>query len=280
MNAASTIYVGHVVHLRLRPRRHRLRYGCFWLLLDLDDIPALAKRLRLFSHNRAGLVSFYDRDHGDRVTPNIKDYVSRKLAEAGIDIEGGLVRLLCMPRVAGYGFNPVSIYFCHAADGTVRAVLWEVSNTFGERHSYLIEASPAEDGVIRQHCEKCFFVSPFMDLDLTYEFRVSTPGDDISVVIRTNDADGTLLIASLSGKSQAITDRNLIVLLARQPFHTLKVMGAIHWEALKLWLKGVGLRSKPPPPQEPVTVVAGAPASAVAVRPSAIDRYRPVNPTT
>ncbi len=279
MNAASKIYVGHVVHLRLRPRRHRLRYGCFWLLLDLDDIPALAKQLLTFSHNRAGLVSFHDRDHGDRQTPDLRDYVARKLAEAGIDIEGGAVRLLCMPRVAGYGFNPVSIYFCHAADGTVRAILWEVSNTFGERHSYLIEASAAEDGVIRQRCQKAFFVSPFMDLDLTYEFRVGAPADDISVVIRTNDAEGTLLVASLSGCAHALTDANLLMLLVRQPVHTMKVMAAIHWEALRLWLKGVGLRRKPPPPPSAVTVVRRVTVTSL-VPPSTIDCAMPVNPTT
>ncbi len=255
MTRASRLYVGHVVHRRLRPSPHLLRYRCFWMLLDLDELDDLGQRLRLFGYNRAAPVSFHARDHGDGTSTSLRGYIEAKLADAGIAIGSGAVRLLCMPRVAGYGFNPLSIMFCHDEGGRLRAIIWEVNNTFGERHSYLIEVADASCGVVKQHCAKEFFVSPFMDLEMTYDFRVSEPGADVSVVIRAGDKEGPLLLASLSGEAREITDGNLLVLLLQQPFLTLKVMAAIHWQALRLWLKGIRLRQKPPPPKCPITVV-------------------------
>lgn len=261
MSGASCLYVGHVVHKRLRPRRHSLRYKCFWTFLDIDELPALHRRLRLFGYNRFAPVSFHAHDHGDGKSSNLRSYVEAELADAGIDLQGGTVRLLCMPRITGYAFNPVSIYFCHFADGALAALIWEVNNTFGERHSYVIEATDQGAAAITQRCDKNFFVSPFMDGDLTYEFRVTGPAETVGVVIRASDHEGPLLLASLSAKSRALTDANLLGLLVRQPFVTLKVISAIHWEALKLWLKGVRLRHKPPPPKCPVTIVRSASTS-------------------
>jgi uncharacterized protein len=257
MTPTSRIYVGHVVHRRLRPTSHILRYRCFWLLLDLDELAQLGRTRRLFGYNRPAPVSFHGRDHGDGKTGDLRSYVEARLADAGIELGGGGIRLLCMPRIAGYGFNPLSIFFCYGAHGALRALIWEVNNTFGERHSYLAEVTNAPGTFVTQHCAKSLFVSPFMDQDLTYDFRVSGPSEEISVVIRTNDANGPVLLASLSGAAREFTDATLLGLLFRQPFLTLKVTAAIHWEALKLWLKGVGLRQKPPPPKSPVTVVRG-----------------------
>ena len=137
----SSVYFGTVLHQRLRPVRHELSYRVFSLLLDLDEIPALAARLRLFSHNRFNLFSFHDRDHGARRPGPSRLHIEGQLARAGIALDGGAIRLLCFPRVLGYVFNPLSIYFCHHRDGELRAILYEVKNTFGEQHGYLIPVS-------------------------------------------------------------------------------------------------------------------------------------------
>ncbi|MBU2580954.1 MAG: DUF1365 family protein [Alphaproteobacteria bacterium] len=275
MTRRSRLYVGHVMHRRLRPRRHALRYRCFWTLIDLDELPALGRSLRLFGYNRLAPISFHASDHGDGRPDNLRGYVDARLSDAGIDIGSGAVRLLCMPRVAGYAFNPLSIFFCYGQDAALRAILWEVNNTFGERHSYLIEAAANSSGLVEQECAKEFFVSPFLDQPLTYAFRVSGPGDDVSVVINTNDEQGLLLVAALSGKAREMTDSNLLGILVRQPFVTLKVTAAIHWEALKLWLKGIDLRHKPPPPRQSVTVVRPSPAIACTPVMSSNERATP-----
>ena len=133
---ASAIYAGLVTHLRLRPRRHALRYRLFQLLIDLDDLPKLDRHLRLFSRGRFNLISFHDKDHGDG-RGDLRAYVEGVLKDAAIPFDGGAIRILCLPRVLGYVFNPISLYFCHARSGALRAILYEVNNTFGQRHSYL-----------------------------------------------------------------------------------------------------------------------------------------------
>ena len=253
---SSTLYVGTVVHARLRPRRHRLKYRMFWLLLDLDELPDLSRGLRLFSHNQRNIFSFHDTDHGVGRIESLRAYVARRLAETGLETDGGPIRLLCMPRILGYAFNPISIYYCYARDGRLKALLYEVNNTFGDRHSYLIpvEAKPGE--VIQQSCRKTLHVSPFMDMDLDYTFRVAVPGDGIAVAITANDTQGAILTASLAGHRRPLTDGALARLFFTHPLLTLKVIAAIHWQALKLFNKGVTLRSRPNPPDNTVSVVA------------------------
>ncbi|MCZ7660171.1 MAG: DUF1365 family protein [Xanthobacteraceae bacterium] len=173
MTLRSSLYVGAVMHRRLRPRPHRFRYRAYWLLLDLDELDQLARRLRWFSHNRANAVSLHDADHGDGSATPLRAQIARRLAAEGIDLEGGRVQLLCMPRTLGYCFNPLSVYFCHRGDGALAAVIYEVHNTFGARHSYVLPAAGA--GAVRQHCRKSFYVSPFLDMELRYDFRVAVP---------------------------------------------------------------------------------------------------------
>jgi uncharacterized protein len=255
MTLRSVLYVGSVMHRRLRPRAHRLRYRVFWILFDLDEIDLLPRRLRLFSRNRFNAVSFYDADHGDGSGTPLREQVQSHLRAAGIETGGGPIRLLCMPRIFGYGFNPLSIYFCHRPDGSLAAVLYEVRNTFGQRHSYLIPVEPRGEAVIHQHCEKVFYVSPFMDMDLKYAFRISEPGQRVSVAIDTTDKDGLVLTAALAGGRTALTDGQLLRALAEHPAMTLKVIAAIHWQALRLLLKGFKLRPRPSPPGQSVTIV-------------------------
>ena len=253
----SALYEGHVVHERLAPRRHRLRYALFQILFDLDELPDLGRRLRWFSHDRLNLFSFFDRDHGDGRAGTLRGYVEETLRSAGIDIAGGRILLLCMPRLFGHVFNPISIYWCHRPDGGLAAMLYEVNNTFGQRHSYLIPVDPcADSGVARQSCAKAFHVSPFMDMAMTYDFAITAPGETISTSVNGRTRDGAPMItANFSGARHALTDARLLRALATYPLMTLKVVAAIHWEALKLLAKGLKLRPAPPRPVEAVSVV-------------------------
>ncbi|HXQ50772.1 MAG TPA: DUF1365 domain-containing protein [Stellaceae bacterium] len=249
----SAIYFGTVLHRRLRPVRHALSYRVFSLLVDIDEVPALAKRLRLFSHNRFNLYSLHDRDHCGRRDEPLRPYVERQLARAGIALEGGAIRLLCFPRLLGYVFNPISIYFCHHRDGDLRAMVYEVSNTFGEHHSYLI---PVRGGgeVVSQSCAKEFYVSPFMAMECRYEFRLAAPGERLAVYIRQSDSQGPILHASLEGSRAPLSDRTLARAFLRYPLMTLKVIAGIHWEAVRLWRKGLTIVPRPTAPRDAVTI--------------------------
>lgn len=242
MNSHSAIYFGSVMHRRLTPRVHRFRYNGFWMLLDLDELDGLRARLRLFSHNRFNLFSLHDRDYGDGGNRPLRAQIERKLSQAGIASSDGRIRLLCMPRMFGYGFNPLSIYFCTHADGTPAAIVYEVHNTFGERHSYVVPLVVG-DGV-HHSCDKAFYVSPFMDMDLRYDFVVSQPDDRLSVAIRASKGGLPVMIACLAGSRRALTDTALLRLLVTMPAVTFKVTAAIHWEALRLWCKGLRFRSR------------------------------------
>ncbi|MDO9414350.1 MAG: DUF1365 family protein [Pseudolabrys sp.] len=246
----SALYTGTVMHRRFKPKQHRLSYRVFWALLDLDELPALTKKLRLFSLERFNLFGFYNADHGDGSATPLRTQVEAYLRQANIDLEGGSIRLLCMPRILGFTFNPISVYYCYHRDGQLAALLYEVHNTFGERHSYLI---PVEDGdaagePLEQRCLKAFYVSPFMDMDISYTFRVQPPSERIALVIDSADAKGRVITASLAGKRRELTDGALFAAFAAFPLLTLKVVAAIHWEALKLWIKGMRLRTRPAPP--------------------------------
>jgi DUF1365 family protein len=220
-------------------------------LFDLDTLPELGKQLALFGHNRPALISFHERDHGDG-TGDLRAEIDRRLALAGLPV-GGRIQLLCLPRILGYAFNPLSVYFCHAPEGQLAAIIYEVNNTFGERHSYLIPVAGGDATPIRQACDKAFYVSPFMDMALRYDFTVIPPNERVGVKIAVYDAGGLLLDTIFSGQRREMTDATLTWSLFAFPLMTLKVVAGIHWEALRLWLKGVRLTSKPPPPA-PLTI--------------------------
>lgn len=256
---ASGLYCGVVSHARLKPRSHRLAYRIFMLLLDLDELDRLDGALRLFAHRGFALTSFHQADHLGGSGRPLKAQVEAHLAQAGI-AHGGAVQVLCMPRVLGGVFNPLSVYFCHAADGQLSAILYEVRNTFGERHCYLIDAPGG--GSVRQACDKGFYVSPFMDMDLAYGFRISPPDEAVQVGVDVHDAEGLVMRAVFAGERRELTDAALLRAWLTHPLMTLGVMAAIHWEALKIWRKGGRLRPRPAAPAMPVTVVRGARATA------------------
>jgi DUF1365 family protein len=176
---ASALYAGSVFHHRLRPRPHRLRHSLFQVLFDLDELDALDRSLVLFARDRFNLFSFHAADHGDG-GGDLGRWARARLAEVGVDASGP-VRLLCIPRILGHAFNPLSVYFCHDGQGRAVGLIYQVNNTFGERHSYVIPVTDRHAGVVRQRCEKRFYVSPFMDMAMTYSFAVNLPGEAVSV---------------------------------------------------------------------------------------------------
>jgi DUF1365 family protein len=238
MSPGSAIYNGTVGHERLRPRRHRLRYGVFSLLLDLDELPELDQRLRLFAYNRRGPLAFHDADHGPTTGEPLRPWAEDRMRDAGIEPDGGPIRLLCYPRIFGYVFNPLSVYFCHRRDGTLAAILYEVCNTYSERHTYVLPVRDDGRAVIRQSCRKLLYVSPFIGMDADYHFRIVPPDEEVNIVIRQEDADGLLLAAYFKGRRESLTDCALARALLRFPLMTVKIVAAIHWEALRLWVKG------------------------------------------
>lgn len=232
----SALYSGHVAHVR--PGKHRLRYRVFMLAIDLDEIDALDAKLKHFSHNRFALMGFHDRDHAGRIREPLRPQIERKLREAGVAFDGGQITLLAMPRILGYVFNPLSIYFCRRRNGDLAALVHQVNNTFGEHHFYVLPARET-NGVVVQDCAKDFFVSPFLEMGLHYEFRVLPPGEAVSVAMIVRRGAQVALTASFAGERRELTDANLLRAWLGNPLLTFAVIAGIHWEALKMLAKGV-----------------------------------------
>jgi len=219
------------MHRRLRPRVHRFKYRVFAMLLDPDAPP----RLRLFGMNRFALFSFHDRDHGDGRP--LRAWLDDLLARHGI-AAGGSRQVLCYPRILGFVFNPLSVWFCRDDGGALKAIVYEVHNTYDERHAYVLPVS-GDAKLVRHGCAKDFYVSPFLSNDCRYQFRIRPPGGDVAVAIHEEENGQAILNASFAGERRAMTDAALLKMLLRYPLMTLKVVAAIHYEAVRLMLKGV-----------------------------------------
>lgn len=253
---AEGLYRGEVVHARLRPVSHKLSYKVFSLLVDVDRLDALEKRLTLFGHNKRALVSVRDADHGDGGP--LKDWLDGLANQAG---EGGLSRYLMLtyPRILGYGFNPITVYYGLDAGDRPRLMIYQVNNTFGQRQTYVLPVGDARpDGLISQSCAKSFYVSPFNNVEGEYLFHVTPPADEITVGVALKTEEGALLRAHFRGHHQPLTDGTLLKALLAYGWLGINVMAGIHWEALKLWLKGLKLKPRPDAPKRHVEVHSSA----------------------
>lgn len=257
MTFASCLYTGEVVHRRLRPRTHQLRYRVFWMLLDLNEIDHLSQQLLPFSRNRFNLTSFHDADHGDGGDVPLLEQARALLRRAGCRTDQLTIKLLCMPRILGYGFNPLSVYFCSRPDGSLEAIIYEVHNTFGERHSYVMPVAGDAPEIIEQRCPKEFYVSPFLGMDMSYGFRVRPPAAQVEVSIHGKEQDETVIAASLSGTRHELTDGTLIRALAGHPLLTMKVIAGIHWHALRMILEGFRIHARKPSAPRAIGAVDG-----------------------
>ena len=246
--APAALYFGEVMHARLKPIAHRFSYHVMSLLIDLNRLDEADRQAPLFGINRAALYSFHEKDHGERDGSSLRAYAQRRAAEHGISLTGGRVMLLCYPRLLGYTFNPLSVYFCHGADDRLALVIYEVRNTFGEIHSYVLPVRPEDMSAagVRQVQDKLFYVSPFVEMAMRYHFRISPPGEQIKLRILETDSEGPQLAATFSGRRHPLTTSSLFRAFAALPLVTLKIVAAIHWQALRLWLKGARFVPRPP----------------------------------
>ena len=237
----SCIYNGYVSHTRYKPVKHSLRYNTFSLFIDLDEIENLSKNNFIFSFNKFNIFSFFNKDHGDRDGLCLKNWVLNKLKKFDINKDINNIKLLCYPRVFGYVFNPLSIFYCYE-NKNLRAVMYEVKNTFNEQHTYIFKVKSNNE--ISQKCKKKFYVSPFMDMETQYEFKLLNPDENLSVLIKQSDKDGIVLTATQKGTKKEFNMKQLLVNFVLYPLMTLKIIGAIHYEALRLWKKGAKYRSR------------------------------------
>ncbi|MFB2551549.1 DUF1365 domain-containing protein [Ensifer soli] len=253
--AAAVLFDGIVMHQRMKPVGHRFRYTVFSLMVDIDRLDEADRASRLFSVNRNNLIAFFETDHTQGRAPTLRAHADALLAEAGIVDPAARILLVCYPRIAGWVFNPLAVYHAYDAQGLLLAMIYEVRNTFGERHTYVCPVVRGElrPSGLRQTCAKIFHVSPFIDMEMTYHFRMLPPGREIRWRILETDREGPLLAAAFSAVARPLSTGTILRLVARIPHLTLKIVAGIHWEALKIWVKGVAYR--PRPEQGPPTSV-------------------------
>ena len=234
----SSIYVGSVIHKRFKPKVHSFNYKVFSFLIDLSELELMSKNLKLFSYNKFNIVSFYNKDHGLRDGSSLKNWVIYNLKKNGIEIEHIQIKLLCYPRIFGYVFNPLSVFYVYDKNLNLVSILYEVKNTFGEQHTYIFK-SDKNQNLIQHACKKKFHVSPFIEMNCVYFFRLLKPGKKISVIIDQNDKEGKVLYASQDGIKSELNNNTLIKAYLKHPLMTFKIILAIHFEAFKLWTKGI-----------------------------------------
>lgn len=252
MTAAAALYVGRTTHARLTPFVKRFRYSVASLLIDIDRLEEADTACRLFSVDKPNVFSFHRRDHGERADQPLRPWAERALAQAGVALEGGPIWLLTLPRMLGYVFNPLSLWLGHGPAGELRGVVYEVNNTFGDAHAYVAPIL-GQDAPARHCVEKTFHVSPFFPRRGRYDFRLSPPAKSFALSIRYSIDGEDALVASQTGERRPLADRELLKLLARSPLMTVKVIAAIHMEALGLWRRGARYHGRPAP-AAPVSV--------------------------
>ena len=233
----SSIYNGTVIHKRFKPKIHFFKYKVFSLLIDLSDLNYLNKKISFFSYNSFNLISFFDKDHGERDGSSLIDWVKKNLIENDINSENIKIKLLCYPRIFGYVFNPLSVFFVYDQNENLISILYEVKNTYGEQHTYIFKAE--NNNLLQHNCSKKFHVSPFIEMNCNYFFRILRPSEKISVVIDQYQLNEKILFASQDGKRADFNSKELLKSYLKHPLMTFKIISAIHFEAFKLWIKGI-----------------------------------------
>ena len=239
----SSIYNGTVIHKRFKPKKHFFKYSVFSLFIDLSELNQLDNSIKFFSFNKFNLISFFEKDHGDRDGSSLIEWVKKNLKENNISSENIKIKLLCYPRIFGYVFNPLSVFFIYNSKNKLISILYEVKNTFGEQHTYIFKVE--DDLNLFQHnCSKKFHVSPFIEMNCNYFFRILKPGEKISVIIDQYHTNEKILYASQDGKRVDFNSKELLKSYLKHPLMTFKIISAIHYEAFKLWTKGIKFISK------------------------------------
>ena len=237
----SCIYNGKVIHKRFKPKEHYFKYSVFSLLIDLSELRKIDQEISFFSLNKFNLISFHEKDHGERDGSSLEEWVKKNLEQNKIDTTDIKIKLLCYPRIFGYVFNPLSIFYCYD-DNKLKAIFYEVKNTFNEQHTYIFKIKDNEE--IAQKCKKKFYVSPFMDMETYYNFKLLNPNDKLSVFIKQTDSIGTVLTATQTGKKKEFSSKQLMFNFFKYPLMTIKIISSIHFEALLLWKKGAIFRKR------------------------------------
>ncbi len=234
----SCIYSGSVIHKRFKPKEHFFKYKVFSLFLDLSELNELNNKLNFFSLNKFNLISFYEVDHGNRDGSSLLDWVKNNLSNNNVSTVNIRVKLLCYPRILGYVFNPLSVFFVYDQNENLISILYEVKNTFGEQHTYFFKVEN-QNKLIQNNCSKKFHVSPFIEMNCNYFFKILNPAQKLSVIIDQYDQKGKILFASQDGERSDLTSKNLMKSYLKHPLMTFKIISAIHFEAFKLWMKGI-----------------------------------------
>ncbi len=251
----STLYTGYVYHKRHQPFEHDFRYKVYSFFIDLDDLTT-QKRWRFLSYNAFNLFSISDKKNGQRDGTPIKTWIKNCAQERGLDLSDGKIFMLTFPRILGWSFSPLTLYFCYDNSRNLCAILYQVKNTFGQQHCYFIpvrETDLKAGGWIEQSCDKVFYVSPFIQMDCLYRFRLQQPSHTLNIAIHQFQPDGKILTATWDGQAAPLKDTTMLKAFFSIPLQIVKITFGIHWQALKLWIKGAKYIKRPPPLEKNIT---------------------------
>jgi len=250
--STSKIFAGTVWHKRLLPKEHAFRYPIFYLFLDLDCFDHKKGLPWCLSLDRLNIFSVFQKDYGEQKTRGLQTGLKARLKKLMPDIAPAKIMMLTMPRVFGYSFNPLTVYYCYNKSGGLVALLYEVHNTFGERHTYAFKVDELTGASVPKHSsEKCFHVSPFFKVTGKYHFTTSVSRERLKLAIDYCENDeAKQFSALLKCRAYPLNSRSLLQLLIKIPFVTLKTIVAIHFEAFRIWSKGISVFTKPEPPSE------------------------------
>lgn len=249
---ALRLWTGKTVHKRFAPFERRFQYNIFLIDLDIDRLDEAGRCNLLFAVGRPSLFSFQTRDHGPKAAgTKLRPWAEEMLQSAGVDLEGGEIRLVTFPRHLFYKFAPLSLWYGYGPAGDLRGIIYEVNNTFGEQHCYVASAGARQS---QHEAPKAFHVSPFLDVSGRYRFTLQAPDECLRIVVENWDGDRRTHMASIVAKQAKATDFNLLRQAITQPFASMGVTVGIHWQALKIWLRGAGYRRRPIPPVRPATI--------------------------